>query len=497
MGDHSGLQSDQLGRRYVIGRVRSGEGQLSEEEASDSLREFMAACIYANSDAPPVDSVLRAAEIVTESSAAMELERLLPAHLTLEPLIEHDPLVGPAGTESGVPASDHKIKIKVLDSDGRSLEGIKIGAQFVKGTEGVHVVATTDRNGSAEIQFQSGFVPHVMVVAPDSTFWKQVIVWDADWEEIEVTVTPLAMDGPISWWHRRVGVVTADLSKGLAIRIGILDSGLGAHSHLRHVEHLGAFLGGGHNPDNHEPIGSHGTHVAGIIGSRCDTQEGFAGFAPAASLYCARVFPDDGGASQADLANGIEALTTQAQVHLINLSLGAPMHSRILQDAILDAYEMGTVCVCAAGNSGGDIQYPAALPACISVGALGDAGHYPLNSLSAWRESRARATSACGLFVADFSCSGPGLDCAATGVGLISTVNPIVGNSAPYGVMDGTSMAAPVVTGYLAAMLAADPDFAKLESTEERSEYIKVVLEKNVREIGFGRRLEGRGCLVS
>jgi subtilisin len=42
--------------------------------------------------------------------------------------------------------------------------------------------------------------------------------------------------------------------------------------------------------------------------------------------------------------------------------------SMILHDTILDAGDRGTLCICAAGNYGGPVRYPAAFAECVAVG---------------------------------------------------------------------------------------------------------------------------------
>jgi subtilisin family serine protease len=53
------------------------------------------------------------------------------------------------------------------------------------------------------------------------------------------------------------------------------------------------------------------------------------------------------------------------------MSLGGGPPSPAEEDAIRDAIERGTLCICSAGNSNGPIEYPGAYPECAAVSAVG------------------------------------------------------------------------------------------------------------------------------
>ena len=64
-------------------------------------------------------------------------------------------------------------------------------------------------------------------------------------------------------------------------------------------------------------------------------------------------------------------------VDLINMSLGAPQGSAIERDAIQDALERGTLCICAAGNSNGPVNSQRPSLRTIAVSAIGLLGWGP------------------------------------------------------------------------------------------------------------------------
>jgi subtilisin len=314
---------------------------------------------------------------------------------------------------------------------------------------------------------------------------------------VAVDCVPLPATGPLGWWHKVLGVEIDDPSAGSGIKAGVADTGHGPHPALAHVVDIGAFVDGRHDP---APAGadvdSHGSHVCGIIGAqRGPRATDFAGFAPGANLHCARVFRNaQSGANQADIANAIDELSRTHQVDLINLSLGSPAASDIEHDAILDAYERGTVCVCAAANSGGPVEYPAKFPESIAISALGMLGQAPVGTLSSTRvPSSPDRFADDNLYLANFSCFGPEIAAAAPGVGIVSTVPARFGMTAPYAAMDGTSMASPVAAGALAVLLSQDANYRALNRDGSRSEAAKQILRRHLRDIGLAPDYEGFG----
>jgi subtilisin len=207
------------------------------------------------------------------------------------------------------------------------------------------------------------------------------------------------------------------------------------------------------------------------------------------------VFSDpEQGANQGDIANAIDALSRGAAVDVINMSLGSGQASQIEHDAIIDAYERGTVCVCAAGNDGGPVNWPARFPECIAVSAIGVAGWGPAGSLAATRMPlTADRFGRDGVFLANFSSFGPDLLCAGPGVGIVSTVPERFGLRTPYLAMDGTSMASPWVTGALTVLLSLNPAFQSLPRDRARADTAKAILRRSCVDLGLPITLQGLG----
>ncbi len=100
-------------------------------------------------------------------------------------------------------------------------------------------------------------------------------------------------------------------------------------------------------------VSSHGTHVAGIIGS---TKSGV-GQAPFVKLMYLRVVPADGDERDKDIANGIRYAADNG-ASIINLSAGKyyPNNPNYVKEAIQYAESKGVLFVVAAGNEGTNIE---------------------------------------------------------------------------------------------------------------------------------------------
>lgn len=187
----------------------------------------------------------------------------------------------------------------------------------------------------------------------------------------------------------------------------------------------------------------HGTHVAGIIGATIHNSAGIAGVAGGVKIMPVKVLNQYGFGTVEDEIEGILwAIENGADV--INLSLGSEEPDEAEEDAIELAQEAGIVVVAATGNDyGSGALYPAAYSLVIAVGAVAEN-----SNLAAYSNIYATVT--------------------APGTNIISTI-PIgldtlahfgttgIGDSVQdgYTYLDGTSMAAPFVSGLAALMIAS------------------------------------------
>lgn len=386
-------------------------------------------------------------------------------------------------------AGTGRLEVQVFDEDGLAVPDVDVFAYFGSPSDRVQAATRTGADGVATLDHDAERPLLELAVAPAAHWWPQALDHRTG-STLEVTLErlPPSRNG-LGWWHREAGLEPFDPDRGRGIAVGVVDSGLGHHPALAHANNLGAFLDGAHRADGGDDRG-HGTHVAGAIGARPTTDTDYAGLAPGARIDTFRVFGPDGSAHQADIARALDVLVHDRGCHLVNLSLGTASRSEIVADALIDAVDHGTLVICAAGNTSGPVEYPAALEEAVAVTALGRLDQAPAGTLSAHRipdDARLRADP---VFIANFSCHGESVDVAGPGVGIISTVPG--GGWAAFG---GTSMAAPQVTGALAALLADDASYEALEATRVRSVRARRILVEHSRDLGLDRTYQGSGHL--
>ena len=189
----------------------------------------------------------------------------------------------------------------------------------------------------------------------------------------------------------------------------------------------------------------HGTHVAGILGAVGNNGTGVAGVAWRVKILPLKFLGPDGsgGCGVGDDAHAILAIfyAIQKGAQIINISWGgstAPNES--LRQTLIQAGQAGILFSVAAGNN--------------SVGQnLAASPDYPASFNLSNEIVVAASDQNDGL--ASFSNFGGPTALAAPGVNILSTVTRT--HPTPYGYLDGTSMAAPFVTGSLALLRSQYP----------------------------------------
>lgn len=442
--------------------------------------------------------------VIEAEPQEMEAKRkMLPSDVLLEPQILHYKATslpldisrmrtsGKATTANAGQGTTMRISVR---GNGKRVYGAKV-TLYLRGMFQLnHELNThTDIKGNATFEFSSFWSASVMVVSPAGEYWSTLVRGPKDREVVQVKRLPKT--GYISWWHRLHGVNAYNANLGGGIRVGVADTGTGPHPNLSHVDDQGAFIDGAYDPHSGEDVDSHGSHVAGIIGARPSKPGQLAGIAPGADMFGARVFPPNRGADQGDIANAIDHLSKHNRCDLINLSLGSSQGSDIERDAIIDALERGTLCICAGANDGvSPVDYPAKFGETIAISAIGSTGWGPAGSLASMNYPVEQDKyGADGLFLASFSNYGIELTGAGGGVGILSTVPARFDQVAPYASMDGTSMASPAACGALAALLSKDNTYRNMPRDITRAHRARAMFERYAKDIGLATIYQGKG----
>jgi subtilisin family serine protease len=356
---------------------------------------------------------------------------------------------------------------------GRALQGL--GAERVESLAPVRaLVVDTDRPGRVAA------TPGVRYVEP--------IV------RRRTAFTPTDPLVPRQWYLDRVRAFDAwEVLPPLAsVRVAVIDSGvdLGHPDLSGRVAAARSFVGG-----SAADTSGHGTVVAGVIAARSQNGIGIAGLAPAAELLVAKVVEPDGTISVEAEARAIRwAIRRGARV--INMSLGGvrdpsnpgnDTYSRLEADAVAFAVSRGAVVVAAVGN--GDQApaepwryafYPAALPHVLGVSAVGRSGAVPgySNRDPVYNDLAAPGADIVSTFPRRLTRERP--TCREQGYTPCATPS--------FRPVDGTSFAAPLVSGAAATLLSLRPEL--------RPEQVTGVLERTAVDAdastGCGRCAPGR-----
>jgi serine protease len=114
----------------------------------------------------------------------------------------------------------------------------------------------------------------------------------------------------------------------------------------------------------------HGTHIASTVAEATDNQEGVAGIAFGCAIMPVKVLDENGDGASLTVADGIDFAVARG-AKIVNLSLGGRGIDPIVRQAVERAFQAGVTVVAAAGNTyGGAVEFPAALPNVIAVGAV-------------------------------------------------------------------------------------------------------------------------------
>lgn len=358
-------------------------------------------------------------------------------------------------------------------------------------------VTASARAGSAETQTLNWIEelrkrPEVLSAVPNYRFSSLATPVDEELYRLQWHYD--LINGPVAWQLAPDG--------GTGVRVAVLDSGLFSpdgnasnqawHPDLQQNVVQGRdFVDGDNYPrDPGNNVGSnvfHGTHVAGTIGavvqgSSGNTGEGIGGVAFGSSIIPVRVLGEGGTGSSDDLIEAIRWVTGQddgnVKAQVVNLSLGGLPLIPQLEDAIAYGVERGMIFVGAAGNSAtSQKSYPAASDNVLAVSSV-DAG----GSLASYSN-----------FGSWIDLAAPGGDASRDGnndgradvIWSTSAVDGDSGFEASYTGLQGTSMAAPHVSGVMALL--------KEQNSQRNYEAIRGLLQAGELTQGSGTRSDQLG----
>ena len=244
------------------------------------------------------------------------------------------------------------------------------------------------------------------------------------------------------------------------------------------------------NPDPSPIVGekfddtvvSHGTVLAGIIAAQMDNNEGIAGIAPGVSIMPLRILNEKGAGSTYDVRRAIVyAVDNGAQV--INLSFVSDKSDEHLRDTIQWAYDQGVVIVAAVGNGNKDLRSSPTYPACDQSKGGED---IVIGVAATDRDDKKASFSNFGVNCTDISAPGTNIFAAV----YHDSANILT--STTYGSpWEGTSIAAPIVTGAVALLKSAYPSL-----TPEQVRLALLLSVDPIKETSVdGRRQMGAGRL--
>lgn len=245
------------------------------------------------------------------------------------------------------------------------------------------------------------------------------------------------------------------------VKVAVLDTGVTVTEDIDVAGRVNLIPGEEDVNPLYEDVSGHGTSVASVIGAK-NNGIGVTGINPNAELYSVKVLDDEKKASLSRIIEGIYWCMDR-DMDIINMSFGTMVRSEILEQVIREADEKGILMVAAAGNQGGEagtstVEYPAAYEEVIAVGAMNPQGK-----------------------TSEISSVGKEVDLMAPGEAV-----PAAGYYDEIIKTEGSSMAAPHVTGAASVLWAKDKD--------KTSRFIRELLKASARPME-DKTMQGSGLI--
>jgi subtilisin family serine protease len=290
--------------------------------------------------------------------------------------------------------------------------GAQVGAVWGYALHGYSAVIPNDRVAALRADANVKYV----VTDGEASISAQTVPWGIDKIDADVSSTH-AGDGS--------GAVTN-------VNVYVIDTGVETtHPDLNVVSFVQ--FGGGPKRD----CNGHGTHVAGTIAAKDDSQ-GVVGVVPGAPIYAVKVLGCSGSGSWSSVISGIDWVTQNHKANAVaNMSLGGSANQAV-DDAVRTSAASGVFYALAAGNDGANACNQSPARAGTTDG---------IATVAAVDSSDAEAS---------WSNYGSCVDIWAPGVNIYSTYR-----GSGYATLSGTSMASPHVDGggalYLSTHSGASP----------------------------------------
>lgn len=214
---------------------------------------------------------------------------------------------------------------------------------------------------------------------------------------------------------------TSEQEEDAAVKVAVLDSGVDYSNEkiIPYIEDTGINLSASGKSDSTQDDNGHGTAMVSALLDAYGEDDGI-------TIYPVKVLDSNNRGTILSTYLGIKA-AIDMDVDVINLSLSAKTQSKLLEEAVNEAYDKGIMVVGAAGNNGADIK-----------------DYAPANIMNAVIVSAVNAKKK----VCAYSNYGTGLDFAAYG-------KYSDGNGVTY---RGTSVSAAKVSGILAKVMKEQPE---------------------------------------
>ncbi|NIZ90502.1 S8 family serine peptidase [Kineococcus rubinsiae] len=299
--------------------------------------------------------------------------------------------------------------------------------RYDHGRPHVRSVTVADDASAQRLVDRLGDDPSVAVAAVETTYHLSAVARPAAADPLLGRATHLAAIRASAAWPTTTGVGTV---------VAVLDSGVDPDQ----PDLVGRVTVGRNFADGTD-IGEHGTMVSTVVAGARDNGVGAAGVAPGTSVLAVRVCAP-AGCTSSSIANGITYAADRGAA-VINLSLGGPDASLVVQRAVDYAIGKGSVVVASAGNygapcapgqsdeCGNPLEYPAAYPGVVAVSS-GDAG-----GAQSWAEH------------------GDHVDLSAPGSAVVVGLPASQGHQ--YALAAGTSFSAPMVSAAAALVRSVAP----------------------------------------